>query len=115
VIGQVPKYLLPYTDYLSPMIYPSHFSPGEQGCAKPAQCAYALVHQSGVYAKDVFAGQRAKYRPWLQDFDWPGADYTSPGTTKVSDQIKAATETNAWGWLWWDASNTYEPRAAFKK
>ncbi len=115
VIGQVPSYLLPYTDYLSPMIYPSHFSAGEQNCAKPATCAYTLVRKSGEYAADIFKGYRAKYRPWLEDFDWPGADYTSPGTTKVADQIRAAKETNAWGWLWWDASNQYEPRASFLK
>ncbi|MDQ6694590.1 MAG: hypothetical protein M3014_09255 [Chloroflexota bacterium] len=115
VIGQVPEYLMPYTDYLSPMIYPSHFSPGEQGCAKPAQCAYKLVHKSGEFAAVVFNGQRAKYRPWLEDFDWPSADYTSPGTTKVAEQIRAAQETNSWGWLMWDASNEYRPRVAFGK
>jgi hypothetical protein len=115
VIGQVPRYLMPYTDYLCPMIYPSHFSPGEQGCAKPAQCAYKLVHKSGEYAQKIFEGQRAKYRPWLQDFDWPGADYTSPGTTKVTEQLQAARETGAWGWQWWDAANEYQPRAAFRK
>jgi len=114
VIGQVPHYLLPYTDYLCPMIYPSHFSTGEQGCDDPAACAYELVKKSGEYATEIFKGQRAKYRPWLQDFDWGVTDYTSPGTTKVADQIKAAKETNAWGWQWWDASNQYQPRAAFK-
>ncbi len=115
VIGQVLPYLLPYSDYLSPMIYPSHFSPGEQGCAKPATCAYTLVHKSGEYAAELFKGHKAKYRPWLQDFDWPGADYTSPGTTKVAEQIQACAETGCWGWMMWDAANDYEPRAVFKK
>ncbi|MFL5733877.1 MAG: putative glycoside hydrolase [Chloroflexia bacterium] len=115
VIGQVFEYLVDHTDYVAPMIYPSHFSYGEQGCNKPAQCAYKLVKKSGEYAAQRFEGKKAKYRPWLEDFDWPGADYTSPGTTKVAEQIQAATETNAWGWMWWDAANEYQPRAAFKK
>ncbi len=115
VIGQVIPELIDDTDYISPMIYPSHFSAGEQGCDQPAQCAYQLVHKSGEYAQRLFAGKRTKYRPWLEDFDWPGADYTSPGTTKVTDQIKAAAETGAWGWMMWDASITYEPRSAFNK
>ena len=68
-----------------------------------------------LYAAKRFAGERAKYRPWLEDFDWYDADYTSPGTKKVPEQIQAAKETNAWGWQWWDAANEYQPRSAFKK
>ncbi len=116
VIGQVFENMVDHTDYICPMIYPSHFTPGEEGCPRPAACAYELVHQSGVFAEQRFAGKRTKYRPWLEDFDWfDGSDYTSPGTTKVADQIRAAKETNAWGWQWWDAENRYRPRPAFMK
>lgn len=115
VIGQVIPELIDHTDYIAPMIYPSHFSPGEQDCDVPAQCAYELVHKSGEYAQDLFAGHRTKYRPWLEDFDWPGADYTSDDSTLVPDQIRAAAETGAWGWMMWDASISYDPRSAFKK
>jgi hypothetical protein len=115
IIGQVIPALIDYTDYICPMIYPSHFSPGEQGCDVPAQCAYVLVHKSGEYAGPLFAGHKAKYRPWMQAFDWPGADYTSPGSQKIPDQIRAALETNAWGWQWWDPAIGYEPRNEFLK
>jgi hypothetical protein len=115
VIGQVLEYIQDYTDYISPMIYPSHFSPGEQGCANPAVCAYELIKQSGIYAQKRFEGRKVKYRPWLQAFDWGRVDYTSPGTTKVLDQVRACEETDCWGWLWWDPANVYEPRSAFKK
>ncbi|MEO8286448.1 MAG: putative glycoside hydrolase [Chloroflexota bacterium] len=115
VIGQDLPKLLDYTDYASPMIYPSHFSPGEQGCAKPATCAYTIVKKSGEYAQEIFAGKRAKYRPWLEAFDWPGADYTSPGSTKVPEQLQACQETGCWGWLMWDAAIDYEPRTPYKK
>lgn len=115
VIGQVFENMVDHTDYVSPMIYPSHFSPGEQGCLQPEACAYQIIKKSGEYAAERFAGKKAKYRPWLEDFDWGNTDYTSPGTTKVADQMRAAKETNAWGWMWWDASNSYEPRQAFMK
>ena len=85
--------MIDHTDYMSPMIYPSHFSPGESGCPRPAGCAYKMVHVSGEYAMKRFEGHKAKYRPWLEDFDWPpNFDYTSPGTTKVAEQIQAAEE-----------------------
>lgn len=114
-IGQVLPYLVDYSDYVSPMIYPSHFSPGEQGCSVPAKCAYTLIKKSGEFAEPIFRNARSKYRPWLQDFDWGPTDYTSPGTTKVADQLRACEETNCWGWQMWDPSNVYEPRSVFRK
>jgi len=114
VIGQVFEYVVDHTDYVCPMIYPSHFSVGEQDCSHPEACAYKLVHKSGEFAAKRFEGKKAKYRPWLQDFDWGKTDYTSKGTTKVTEQIQAAGETGAWGWQFWDPYNDYQPRAAFK-
>jgi len=115
LIGQVMPDLIDYADYICPMIYPSHFSPGEQGCSVPAKCAYKLIKKSGEFAAPLFEGAVSKYRPWLQDFDWGPTDYTSPGTTKVQEQIDACDETGCWGWQMWDPANVYEPRAVFKK
>jgi len=115
LIGQVLPKLIDYTDYASPMIYPSHFSPGEQGCAHPSQCAYTIIKKSGEYAAPIFDGKRAKYRPWLEAFDWPDADYTSPGSTKIPEQLQACAETGCWGWMMWDPANEYEPRTPYKK
>ena len=75
-----------------------------------------MVHKSGEFAMPRFEGHKAKYRPWLEDFDWPPSyDYTDPGTTKVAEQMQAAAETGAWGWMMWDPANDYEPRSVFKK
>ena len=115
VIGQAIPELIPYTDYISPMIYPSHFVVGEQGCDVPAACAYELVKASGEFARPRFEGQRAKYRPWLQAFDWGKTDYTSKNSKRIPQQIKACDETDCWGWLMWDPANEYYPRSAFDK
>lgn len=115
LIGQVFENMVDNTDYVAPMIYPSHFSPGELGCAKPETCAYKIIVKAGEYAQQRFAGRKAKYRPWLQDFDWGTTDYTSPGTTKVAEQLQACAETGCWGWMIWDPLNEYQPRSVFKK
>jgi hypothetical protein len=115
VIGQVFEYMVDHTDYVCPMIYPSHFSRGEQGCKVPAACSYSLVKKSGEFAQQRFAGKKAIYRPWLQAFDWYGTDYTSRNSPHVPEQIRAAEETGAWGWMFWDPWNAYDPRGAFMK
>jgi hypothetical protein len=115
VIGQSVPDLIDYTDYICPMIYPSHFVIGELGCKVPARCAYELVKASGEHAKPRFEGKRAKYRPWLQDFDWGETDYTSRNSKLVHRQIEACEETDCWGWQMWDPANEYLPRSAFEK
>ncbi len=111
VIGQVFERIIGHTDYVSPMIYPSHFTNGEMGFANPNAHPYEIIKQAGVYTNERIAGQRAKYRPWLQAFDWyDDVDYEGdPHSIQV--QIQAAEESNAEGWLMWDASNKYKSPA----
>jgi hypothetical protein len=110
-IGQVFERMIGHTDYVSPMIYPSHFTNGEMGFANPNAHPYEIIKQAGIYTNDRIAGQRAKYRPWLQAFDWmDDVDYEGdPHSIQV--QIQAAEESNAEGWLMWDASNKYKAPA----
>ncbi len=113
-IGQVWEYLIKSLDYVSPMIYPSHFSPGELGFNRPNDHPYEIIKQAGVYAAARFArsgDNPAKYRPWLQYFTMNGTlEYTGD---VIRLQKKAAAETNTWGWIMWDASNQYVYPDAF--
>ncbi|MGB9722618.1 MAG: putative glycoside hydrolase [Chloroflexia bacterium] len=94
-----------YLDYLCPMSYPSHYSPGEQGCANPNACPYIIVLETmkRAYAQ-MTEGQRAKVRPWLQDFDLGEPPY---GPNEVQEQIRAAQDGGAVGWCLWNAGNVY--------
>ncbi|MDQ2806627.1 MAG: putative glycoside hydrolase, partial [Chloroflexota bacterium] len=104
VIGQVFEPLIGNTDYVSPMIYPSHFSVGELGFSDPNAHPYEIIKQAGLYTQKRIAGQRAKYRPWLQGFDWNHLPYDGH---LYRLQIQAAEETGASGWMFWDPSNVY--------
>ncbi len=112
-IGQRLLDVLPFTDYVSPMVYPSHYPNGFEGFANPAEAPYEIVKRSldegtrlihGFYA-DSDDALRARWRPWLQDFDI-GAVYTSG---LISAQIKATRDAGASGWILWNARNVYEP------
>lgn len=105
-IGQILEYALPYFDFVSPMVYPSHYPKNFIGLANPAAHPYEVVKYS--MDKAVIKAKNAgidpkKLRPWLQDFDL-GADYNS---AEVRAQIKATYDAGLDSWLLWSASNKY--------
>lgn len=102
-----------YFDYVSPMVYPSHYPTGYLGFANPAAHPYDVVYKAMSDGNLIMASTTdaiARSRPWLQDFDL-GANYDA---AMVRAQIRAADENNTAGWLIWNASNRYT-EDAFKK
>jgi hypothetical protein len=96
-----------YLDYLCPMSYPSHYSPGELGCANPNACPYEIVRETVIRAHaQMTETQRALVRPWLQDFDLGSPPY---GPEEVAAQIRAVWDGGGWGWCLWNAGNVYTP------
>ncbi|MES2930191.1 MAG: putative glycoside hydrolase [Patescibacteria group bacterium] len=109
-IGQVWEKALPHFDYLSPMIYPSHYPAGTHGYKNPAAYPYEIIDAAlkGAIAKTKAAGQDIKkIRPWLQDFNL-GATYTKE---MVRAQIKASNDNGITSWMLWDPKNKYTPAA----
>ncbi|MEI7512086.1 MAG: putative glycoside hydrolase [Candidatus Uhrbacteria bacterium] len=112
-IGQLLEDVYPHADFVSPMVYPSHYWPGFQGFDNPAVHPYEVVKYTldkgaEILETDHFLSQtstRPHFRPWLQDFDI-GAVYTAP---LIEAQIKASRDAGASGWILWNARNVYEP------
>lgn len=105
-IGQILEYVEPYFDYISPMVYPSHYPRGFNGYQKPATVPYEIVRFSldrGVTRLIAASSSPAKLRPWLQDFDL-GAVYDAD---MVRAQIKATYDAGLTSWMLWDPANTY--------
>jgi len=124
-IGQRLRDGLPHFDFISPMVYPSHYAAGFQGFSNPAAHPYEVVNESMKKGNELVAELKAEeqsrltsdssarpvtlatFRPWLQDFNM-GATYDAP---MVRAQMKAAEENGASGWLLWNASNVYTESA----
>jgi len=116
-IGQVLELALPYFDYVSPMVYPSHYPFTWNGFANPAEHPYEVVKiaMSSAVKREVAwnVGQSrasttpSKMRPWLQDFNL-GATY---GPDKVRAQIKATYDVGLTSWMLWSAANKYTKEA----
>lgn len=101
-----------YFDYISPMIYPSHYGPGHFGLKSPVHSPYELLDASLEDGHQILLREGVPVsfsRPWLQDFDL-GAQYDAQ---KVRAQIRAADKNNTSGWLLWNARNVYTSEALY--
>ncbi|MGH2534108.1 MAG: putative glycoside hydrolase [Thermomicrobiales bacterium] len=104
-IGQRLADIAPYVDYVCPMIYPSHFDASSIDVGgEPNDLPYETIQLSLALAEDKMPGMEGKLRPWLQDFfEYDAGD--------VRAQIEATEESQATGWMIWDAGNTYSEGA----
>lgn len=125
-IGQVLEDALPYFDYISPMVYPSHYSLTFENLKNPEAHPYETIiisMKSAVERANKFemmsstsipispdSHYKSKFRPWLQDFSLK-VDY---GSKEVRDQIKATYDVGLDSWLLWSASNKYTKSALEK-
>lgn len=110
-IGQNLDEMAGTVDYLSPMIYPSHWPDhslyGVPG--RPNDYPYLTVQISMSSAVSQLGGNTRKFRPWLQDFGLPGM-YTY-GAPEVRAQIDALNDVGINSWLIWSPSNIFHTGA----
>jgi hypothetical protein len=106
-IGQKLEMIAPEVDYVSLMLYPSHFNKPQYGIDDPERQPYQIVRDALRDAKRRVAGTGAVLRPWLQDFSLR-VPYTP---TEVRLQIKAAEDEGVDQWLLWNATNRYSEDA----
>lgn len=99
--------MAPHLDYVAPMVYPSHWGPGEYGVADPNKQPGLIVQRSLELFQDEVEGTDAEIVPWLQDFPWP-VKYTP---AMVRDQIDMAAEIGIDQWLMWNAGVFYQEEA----
>lgn len=102
-IGQRLVDALDAADFISPMMYPSHYPQGHIGLKNPAAYPEAVLRHGLEKGAPQFVGHRAKLRPWLQAFNL-GATYDE---TKIRAQIDTVEQYTDAGWLLWNAANRY--------
>lgn len=106
-IGQILEDALQNFDYVSPMVYPSHFYTGWEGFKDPQVHPYEVIKISMSKAgerADMIGVPRTKLRPWLQEFGLYGMKY---GKEEIHKQIQGVYDSELTSWLLWDPSNRY--------
>lgn len=138
-IGQRLKDFTNTVDYISFMLYPSHFYGGfevqeDLKRGLPAVSfpyiaqdlslvvsnqPYEVVYRSILSSFDYLSSfdSKARVRPWLQDFNLKfdterGIYYDAE---KVRAQTKAVKDSGASGWLLWNSANIYTPLEIYGK
>ncbi len=106
-IGQDVSAMGRYLDYMCPMVYPSHYNPGEYNIGDPEANPHDTVYASLVDFQKKLEGTNCKLRPWLQDFSLR----LNYGTAEVQAQIRACYELGINEWLLWDPNCTFTESA----
>jgi hypothetical protein len=102
-IGQRFVKLVSVCDYISPMMYPSHYAKGEYGLSDPNKFPYKTIYRGVSDAKKLLKEESYKLRPYLQDFSL-GYKY---GYDEVKAQIVACYDNGIFDWLLWDPKCKY--------
>ena len=130
-IGQCWEDFAALSDYICPMIYPSHYYPVRQGGTvvpywfglrypdiKPATTVTGALKDA--IKRNAPLKEPAIIRPWLQAFTakWLGSGYGSGsfiqyGPKQIRQQIDAAQALGIDEYMLWDAHNENYPKDAF--
>lgn len=120
IVGQNYMKMAEKLDYISPMVYPSHYGPGNLGLDVPDAQPYDAILRSMSLSKQALAvsgnsvsgnageSGTAVVRPWLQDFTakWV-AGHIPYGPEQIRQQIQAVYDAGYEEWILWNASNHY--------
>ena len=102
-IGQDIKILAEGADYVYPMMYPSHYNPGEYNLKSPNASPFKVINRGLKDAMGKLGTSYARLRPYLQDFSL-GHTY---GPSEVRAQIMATRLNHLESWVLWNAGNRY--------
>ncbi|HOA97265.1 MAG TPA: putative glycoside hydrolase, partial [Acetivibrio saccincola] len=130
-IGQVLERVGMDIDYISPMIYPSHYANSSRGMMgngvgqsingvvftapdlKPYEVVYNVLEKTKDRISKV-ENYKADVRPYIQGFTasyLPKGYYQVYGPEQIKQQIKAVYDAGFEEWIVWDAGNNYVEEA----
>lgn len=109
-LGQYWEAVSGYVHYVSPMMYPSHYSKGAYGIPVPDADPYKTIYYSTLDSvnRNENIDNPAYIRPWIQDFTakWVKG-YITYDVKEVKAQIKALEDLGIHQYLLWSPSNRY--------
>ena len=102
--GQDVDAMAPYVDVFYPMAYPSHDGRAFYAGLGLRRRPYAIVFKTVTVARNRVELSGASVQPFIQGFGAGAAYYDA---TYIFDQMLAAEDAGAVGWVVWNADNVY--------
>lgn len=110
-LGQHWEAVTQVVDYISPMMYPSHYGNGAYGIAVPDAQPYKTIYHSlkDSINRNENVNSPAVIRPWIQAFTakWVKG-YIPYNEKEIREQIKAMNDLGVTDYLLWSPSNNYK-------
>ena len=106
-IGQEWEKMVDAVDVILPMVYPSHYIPGNYGLSSPNAYPYRVIYRSmqdAIERSKPFPNP-ATIRPWLQAFTLGPPRYTP---AHVRAQIQAVYDVGLKEWVLWSPGSNYD-------
>lgn len=106
-VGQVPRWIGRHVDAVYPMVYPSHYVPGEYNLVEPEAFPGSTVTRSLRHFRRQLRGLKVRIVPWLQDFSLRRPYRLA----EVAEQVAAARRERTAGFLLWNPEGVYHREA----
>lgn len=109
-IGQHWEGMSNVSDYMCPMVYPSHYGPNIFGLPVPDAAPYRTIYEAMLDSQERNANIEtpAKLRPWLQAFTATWVEgYIPYRTAEIQAQIQACKDLGIEDYIFWNPRNTY--------
>ncbi|MBI9013642.1 MAG: putative glycoside hydrolase [Clostridiales bacterium] len=112
-IGQHWEGMTNVSDYMCPMVYPSHYGPNIFGLPVPDAAPYKTIYESmsDSMERNSNVETPADLRPWLQAFTakWVKG-YIPYGTAEIQAQIQACKDLGIEDYIFWNSGNNYNEK-----
>lgn len=110
-LGQYWEAVSSEVDYISPMMYPSHYGKGVYGLSVPDANPYKTIYYSSKDSinRNNNIDNPAIIRPWIQAFTakWVKG-HIKYGPEEIKEQIKALSDLGIDEYILWSPTNKYE-------
>ena len=108
-LGQDPAELAQHSEFLSAMVYPSHYEPGFMGYENPGDhpelVGLGVKHMlAEMEERGLDLSKTAKIRPWLQAMRHTTTNY---GAGYIQEEIRTSDKAGGAGWLLWNPGQVY--------
>jgi hypothetical protein len=103
-IGQDIGLFAPEIDAVCPMTYPSHYEPYQERAQQP----FETVHSSLVGLQRQMGDSKVPVLAYIELFNYRYKLTPEQRVEYIREQLRAAREASAAGWIAWSAGNHYE-------